>query len=117
ERLSHCAAKRRDERVPLHMNCHATLPRGSCNGGDDITPNVLRCGISNRPMSALGLGRVKTLREVAMWGCFSQALTILGSRPSPGVASATRLPAFTCLGGSSGFFSHGDDQTIAFGSS
>src|SRR5205823_2241508 len=23
---------------PLDVNCHATLPRGSCNGGDNITP-------------------------------------------------------------------------------
>src|SRR5262249_21227819 len=32
------AAERDDKFSPPNIDCHVTLPRGSCNGGDDITP-------------------------------------------------------------------------------
>jgi hypothetical protein len=32
------AAKRDNNFSPPDLDCHATLPRGSCNGEDDITP-------------------------------------------------------------------------------
>src|SRR5262249_15790176 len=38
ERPCRCAAKRDNELPPSDMDCHMTLPWGSCNGGDDITP-------------------------------------------------------------------------------
>src|SRR5262245_58470634 len=37
ERPCRRAAERDNELPPLKMDCHVTLPRGSCNGGDDIT--------------------------------------------------------------------------------
>src|SRR5262249_40240229 len=38
ERQSRRAAKREDAFSPSDMDCHAPLPRGSCNGADNITP-------------------------------------------------------------------------------
>src|SRR5262245_29714732 len=38
ERPCRRAAKRDNELPPSNMDCHVTLPWGSCNGGDDITP-------------------------------------------------------------------------------
>src|SRR5262245_47788276 len=38
ERPRRRAAKRDNELPPSDMDCHVTLPWGSCNGGDDITP-------------------------------------------------------------------------------
>jgi hypothetical protein len=38
ERPSCRAAKRDDEFSSPDRYCHATLPRGACNGDDDITP-------------------------------------------------------------------------------
>src|SRR5262245_45832469 len=38
ERPRRRAAKRDNELPPSDIDCHVTLPWGSCNGGNDITP-------------------------------------------------------------------------------
>jgi len=40
------AANHDDEFSPPDMDCHAPLPRGSCNGGTISHLDVLRCEIS-----------------------------------------------------------------------
>src|SRR6516225_6405864 len=59
--------------LPLHVDCHATLPWGSCNGRTISHLDVLRCGISNRPMSAQGVRRGKAALSS---GCKSHPATL-----------------------------------------
>jgi hypothetical protein len=48
------AAQRGYEFSPSDTDCHVTLPWGHATGRTISHANVLRCGISNRPMSARG---------------------------------------------------------------
>src|SRR6516165_10929074 len=54
ERPSCRAAKRDDEFSTPDVNCHLTLPRGHATEGTISHPDVLRCGIATRLMSAGG---------------------------------------------------------------
>ena len=46
------AAKRDDEFSSLDVNCHATVPWGSCNGEDDITPSTTLADLLTPPVVA-----------------------------------------------------------------
>jgi hypothetical protein len=54
ERPCRYAAKRDNELPPSNMDCHVTLPRGSCNGGDHITPS--RAALRNFDPAYVRLG-------------------------------------------------------------
>jgi hypothetical protein len=53
------AADKRDELAPPDVNCHATLPQGSCNG-DDITAN--RAALRDFKPAYVGSGSTSDLR-------------------------------------------------------
>ena len=60
------ATEQRDEFSPSDVDCHATLPRGSCNGGEDIIPN--RAALRDFKPAYVGLG---SKREFPHFGLMS----------------------------------------------
>src|SRR5262249_54024363 len=77
ERPCHRAAKRDDEFSSPDMDCHATLPKGACNGVDNITPG--RAALREFKPAQVGLG--------------SKALIAGLARPSADIRSSSKPDA------------------------